>query len=273
MTVICVTTGRSEPAHDVGLAYALAAELGAVYLRRRCRTNRRLIADAGLDGLVVCGDDGVVWHDPQGGTFRFHPNMAVTRVRSRRRADPPDPLVRAARLEPGDRVLDGTLGLGADAIVASDAVGPAGVVVGLEASPVVAALVRWGLATWEHRCSPAMRRIRVVQGDHREHLLERSWLARAGWDVILFDPMFSEPVAGSSGIAGLRALACDEPVSAETIGLARALVSKAVVLKTRRGDPHVVALGPDWWTGGRGRVVYAGFGPAGAPGGGDDGLG
>ena len=57
----------------------------------------------------------------------------------------PDSMVTAAGLKKGDHVLDCTMGMGADAIVASFVVGDQGRVVSLESEPVIAAITGHGL--------------------------------------------------------------------------------------------------------------------------------
>lgn len=257
---LAVTSARTERAAQVGSAHALAWRLGVPYVRRRGRTVARLMLEEDLAAVVVVNETGPVWHDRDGGTFAFHPNMAIGRLRALRRGAR-DPLLAAAGMETGDRVLDATLGLGADAIVASWAVGPTGLVVGLEASRVLAVLVADGLATYQHALAEPMRRVQVILGDHRRHFGQRTWLARAGWDVILFDPMFERPVERSRGLDGLRRLACYAPLTAETIAAARTLVTKAVVVKTRRDSSLLTALPSARVVNTRGSVAYAVYGP------------
>lgn len=254
-----VTDGRIERPEDVALAQRLAAELGGPYVPRRNRGIARLLADEGLTDVIAVADGVPTWRDGGEGTFFFHPNMGVGRLRAIA-AGGGDLLARAAGLRAGDRVLDATLGLAADALVASHLVGPSGRVVGLELSPVIAVIVRYGLATYPHKFSAAMRRVEVVQGDHREHFEAPSELVAAGWDVILFDPMFERPVHGSHGLAGIRRLAGYDPVSETTITRARNFASRAVVVKGRRGDAWFESLAPDERVDNRrGRLSYAIF--------------
>lgn len=261
MTGLAVTTSRAERASQVGLALALGHRLGAPFLRRRERTVRRLLADEGLDSVVVVEAEQPVWREASGGKFFFHPNMAVGRLRSMERTPRVDPLIHAAGLAPGDRVLDGTLGLGADAIVASRAVGSTGLVVGLEAVLVTAVLTAHGLQTYDHRFAAPMRRIRVIPGDHRRHLVGGTWLARAGWDAILLDPMFETTIPASAGLAGIRRLACYDPLTPEVIEAARRWVRKAVVVKTHGGEAWLTELPPTRLQRGRGAVGYAVYEP------------
>src|SRR3954451_9278661 len=73
-----------------------------------------------------------------GRAFRASIGMGYLRF-VRTRVGQSDTLVTAAKLRPGDRVLDATLGLAQDALIAADAT--KNPVEGLEASPVLAAFV------------------------------------------------------------------------------------------------------------------------------------
>ena len=90
--------------------------------------------------------------------------MSKNRLISYRRNGSIDPMVRSFALNPGDSVLDCTLGLGADAVVSSYFSGT-GKVVGLESAAAIAYVIRWGMRlyvspiTW---LQEAVRRITIV---------------------------------------------------------------------------------------------------------------
>lgn len=245
-----VTTSRHPTAHEEAWAQQLAAELGLPY-RPRTGSLKDLGAAA---ALVVTRERLVVQTDA--GEIYFHPGMARPRVRQLERGGP-DVMVEAMGLRPGDAVLDCTLGLGSDAIVASYVVGEEGRVVGLEAVPVLAAVVRWGLAHYdpEHQgLRAAMRRIRVVQADHEEYLAS---LSPASFDVVYFDPMFREPVQESSHMRPWRLLASYKPLNPHTVALARRVARRRVVVKERSGSPLFAELGLPRVVGGRkSRIAY-----------------
>ena len=126
-----------------------------------------------------------------GEEWRWSPGMGALRAKRLRaragaRGDPSarDPFLDAAGLREGDEVLDCTVGLGADALVAAAAAGPRGRVVGLEASAPLAAWVAEGLRRLD---DPAARRIEIRAADHAEALAA---LPDRSFDVVLFDPMF-----------------------------------------------------------------------------------
>ena len=258
---LAVTTARIERFGQRPLAEQLSGEMGIPFLERQNRSVERILADEALDGLVVVNQEDVQWVDGDGGKFFWHPNMALVRIRSALKCGLPDPIARAGRLTEGARVLDATLGLGADAVVASWSAGETGQVIGIEVSPVIAALVRNGLASYQHKLSAAMRRIRVVCGNY-ETLLDDPDIVGEGLDTIYFDPMFEHTVERSNGLEGVRQLACYDRLSAETLARARRLARRAVVVKGRGNDPWLHELRPDDWVQGRHRrVAYAVFEP------------
>jgi hypothetical protein len=131
----------------------------------------------------------------------------------------------AAGLGAGDAVLDCTLGLGADALVAAAAVGPGGRVLGLEASRLLAAWVAEGLGRLP---DPAARRVEVRAADHAEALAS---LPDRSFDVVLFDPMFRHPRAEPPGFDLVRRLADRRPLTPEALARARRVARRWVVVK------------------------------------------
>lgn len=245
-----VTTSRHPTAQEEMRARVLAAELGVPYVPRRGSLD-----DLDAEAVLVVTRERLVVHTPAGEIF-FHPGMARPRVRELERGKP-DVMVQAMGLRPGDTVLDCTLGLGSDAIVASFVVGGQGRVVGLEAVPVLAAVVRWGLQNYDpdhDGLRDAMRRIEVVRADHEAYL---STLPAASFDIVYFDPMFREPVMESAHMRPWRALACHQPLSRATIAAACRVARRRVVVKERSGSPVFAELGLTEVVGGRkSRIAY-----------------
>ena len=136
-----------------------------------------------------------------------------------------DPFLEAAGIRPGDEVLDATLGLGADALVAAAACGPGGRVVALEGSRPLAAWVAEGLRRLE--AGPA-RRIEVRAGDH---LAALGALPSRSFDVVAFDPMFRHARSQPGGFELVRARADPRPLQAEAVAEARRVARRWVVVK------------------------------------------
>ncbi len=115
-----------------------------------------------------------------------------------------DPFIEAAGLEKGMSVLDCTLGLASDSMMASAAVGKSGKVVGLEGNRYVAYLVKQGLLNWEsdvQELNDAMKRINVVHQNFESFL---ACCEDNSFDVVYFDPMFQEQIDESNGINGIK---------------------------------------------------------------------
>jgi hypothetical protein len=136
-----------------------------------------------------------------------------------------DPFFEASGIREGDAVLDCTLGLGADALVAAVAVGPSGRVVGIERSPALAAWVGEGLA---RSPLPAAGRIEVRAAGHEELLAS---LPERSFDVVLFDPMFRHARAEPGGFDLVRRLADASPLTPEAVARARRVARRWGVVK------------------------------------------
>ncbi|MGE5553156.1 MAG: class I SAM-dependent methyltransferase [Betaproteobacteria bacterium] len=191
---------------------------------------------------IVVGQAGARLVACEGASFAFHPGLAVVRIK-RLLAGQWDPLIGVTRLCPGDSFLDCTVGLAQDSIVASHAVGEAGQVRGLEAAPEVAAVVEAGLQVYRYpdpAVETALRKVEIVPTRHEQYLAS---LPAGSWDVVYFDPMFRRPVSSSDGIAELRRIAMDLPVSPGAVAEARRVARRLVVLKERVGSPEFARLG------------------------------
>lgn len=224
-----VTTAGKYDAPLVEKAKKIANELSSPFISRK---NQSLVSlqKNYEDHVLMVGKEKLTLH-PLGNQdpLFFHPNSSMFRVKRLLRGED-DPFVLAASLKKGKSVLDCTLGLASDAIVASLAVGKEGKVVGIEANLAIGYLVKAGLETWESgskEMDAAMRRITVVSMDHLQLLKE---LDKNSYDVVYFDPMFEETIA-SPGMAGLKTMAVYTPLSSEVIEEAKRVAKERVVLK------------------------------------------
>lgn len=245
-----VTTSRHPRPEDEARARALAARLGIPYVPRAGS-----VASLGARGVLVV-ERGRLVVATSAGPLYFHPGMAKPRIRAMERGER-DVMVEAMQLRPGDAVLDGTLGLGADAIVASFVVGPTGRVVGVEGVPVLAEVVRVGLQEYDPGhpgMREAMRRIEVVVADHADYLKQ---LPDASFDVVYFDPFFREPVQESVHMRPWRELGVGRPLTPSVVAEACRVARRRVVIKERSGSPVFGELGVDAVIGGRkSRIAY-----------------
>lgn len=192
--------------------------------------------DALAEALLVFDDRGVRLCDPSG-ELRFRLGMAKLR-RLRARRGEPDPLLRAGAIREGDQVLDCTLGLAQDALVAAAAVGVRGRVVGCEQSFAIHALVAAGLARLA--VDPRACRIEPHYGDARALLPK---LPDRAFDVVLFDPLFDRPTRAQPGFALLRRYGVATPLDKATIEQARRVARRCVVVKGARYSEQWRRLG------------------------------
>ncbi len=251
---LVVTVGHKAKPEHFALAREMAEKLGAPFAERGNVSLATLRERYGARFVMVAKERLVV--DTPDGELYFHPGMAHLRLKNLRRGES-DHLLRALGLSAGMRVLDCTLGMGADAIVESYGAGDTGEVVAIEKNPVVAALIAHGLQTaeGEHPTTvAAMRRVRVVCTDALEFL--RGQPDRS-FDAVYFDPMFRHPFTESAGIHPLRLLADPRPVSAEAVREARRVARRRVVLKESSKSGEFARLGFVEFEGGKySNVLY-----------------
>ena len=247
-----VTAGRNS-----GLAWqarAWAQGFGVPFLRRgHSGSLEDLYEKYGLDALLVATKLGPHVFT-QEGRFFFHPSMADLRLKHIA-AGESDHLIEALALNPGAKVLDCTLGLASDALVASYAVGGAGKVVGVEASPLLAFTVARGLQQYRSgnaEVDAAMRRIKVVHARADDYLMN---VPPDSFDAVYFDPMFRFGVKTSANMKPLRPLAYEKEVNAEIIELALKAAPRVVIKE--RSEDFLRSLGCTEIQGGRySRVKY-----------------
>ena len=236
------TAGRTDE-ESIQYAHTLAHQLDIPFVARRKRSIKATQAAENGDDCIVYGKNRIELHRFQGEEpFFFHPNLAMVRIKRIMNGES-DPYLVAGDISTGSTVLDCTLGLGADAIVASFAVGESGKVVALEDNRFIAYLVAHGLKTWEDgddRILQAMRRIEVKQIHHYEALKQ---MADHSVDVVYFDPMFDESILESNGIRELTHLAATHSLSEKIIQEAKRVARKRVVLKDHFRSPRFEQFG------------------------------
>lgn len=236
---IIVTSPLSAESCSTELEEFLA-DIGLPYVPRSGKSLPRLMQEYHADGVVVWKDNGPVLHFG-GEQFFFHPSMAKIRIGAYRKSNQDDPMIKACGLQKGDSFLDCTLGLGADAVVASFFTNNK--VVGLESSPVVAAIIKWGMRCFTSDISwltKPIQRIEVINADHNQFLAQQ---ASNSFDVVYFDPMFRQPLMSSQPLSPLRNLADPRPLSLDTIEEACRVARTRVVVKERSDGEEFRRLG------------------------------
>jgi 16S rRNA (guanine1516-N2)-methyltransferase len=223
-------SGRFEEAQELAQRFGLAAA------ERRDRTIPELVSAAESAPVLILGRaraDLVC----RGRTYRASLGMGFLRlVRAQKGAV--DPLVKAAGLTRGDRVLDATLGLGGDALVAAHATGTP--VLGFEANPVLAAFVSAALSRIQTTGRAAAALVDVRNVDHRTVLKE---MPARSVDVVLFDPMFRNAAEAGPLFELVRQLGNPAPLTGETMREARRVARRGVLVKDAPPGVELASLG------------------------------
>ena len=237
-----VTTAARHASSLEEEAKRIASELSIPYIPREGRS-LQFLQNEHESGCLVAGRERMeIYPFGQAGPFFFHPNSASFRVKRLMRGET-DPFVEAAELKPGMSMADCTLGIGSDAIVASYITGAEGSVIGIEANPYTAYVVRKGMAEWTSgvpALDEAMRRVDIRTGFYEEFL---SVLPDRSIDCVYFDPMFDEAVRATGGIEELRQLAVTDRLSGAAVNEALRVARRRVVLKDHFRSPLFAEYG------------------------------
>lgn len=253
---LVVTTSHKARTEAISRAKAFAGQWGYEYRER---------GDQPFDAMIGPGDAALVFTNSElrlaslAGSLTSHLGTAFIRLKSFSRNEG-DPLIRAGELQPGDRVIDTTFGLGRDAVVAASAVGLTGAVTALESSPGLFHLGHFGLTDG----ALATNQVALIAGaapapTELVFADAREWLSTApsdSADVVLVDPMFDEPKTSDTGFSLLRSVADDAPIDETWVANARRVARRWVVVKAGPSAPWFADAGlepvqshsnANWW--------------------------
>jgi 16S rRNA G966 N2-methylase RsmD len=228
-----VTTPRRRPDLNAK-ARETAGRLGLLFVERGVDPFHAVFARTGADAAYVETDDHPLIQTSAGQLF-FHENTAGRRTMHSGRTDA---VLRALDPQPGDHILDATIGLACDALVI--ATSPAvRKVTGVESNPLLADLVSRGLKNYTFKkkhLEAGADKITVVCGDNIAFMRSRR---DAEFDLVYFDPMFTETVTASPMMQRVRAVADKTPLAEEALREAARVARRRIVVKGRRGcfDP------------------------------------
>ena len=219
---IAVTTGYAPSEAAQARARVLSERFAAPLVERRAF--HALFGATGATHLYVVGRDHEEVRAPEGACF-VQEGLLATKLNEGSR----HPFVRA--LGPCTSIVDCTLGLANDALHA--AVSLRCSVLGVEASPVIHALLEEGLPRlWASHA--AGRQIQLHHGDSLDVL---RGLGDRSHDVVFLDPMMSRPRKCAPSFAVMRTFAVPEGPSAELLQQAARVARARVVVKLGKGDP------------------------------------
>ncbi|RXT15204.1 class I SAM-dependent methyltransferase [Ammoniphilus sp. CFH 90114] len=237
-----ITTSQRVNQELINKAQALAERVNGTFVSRRERSIRKFYIEEKIEQFLVVSKDRIQWYaEGNERPFFFHPGMSAIRIKRLLGGDN-DIMIQTCQLQSGDSMLDCTMGLGADSLVASFVVGETGRVVGIESEPMIALLVEEGLKELElfKELDEAARRIEVIAKHHLE-VLQR--LPSKSFDVVYFDPMFRQSIAESTSLQVLRGFANPSPLETTAIQEAVRVARRRVVLKERRDSREFDRLG------------------------------
>lgn len=240
-----ITTSKERGKKDIGLsdfAQYLANVLQIPIILRNNQGIEKLISQYNLDVLFVEEENRLTAHWGDGQKLSYHPGMSVPRIR-RIKDGKQELLIQALQIQPGETILDCTMGLASDAVTISFALGESGKITALESSAVIYAVTSYGLRhwNWTHESQSmhqAMKRIKPVHCSYEAYLQNLREKKLLIYDTIYFDPMFERPILESSGIAPLRKEANYTLLTQEILELAQSLCRKRVVVKHRAGTEN-----------------------------------
>ncbi len=240
--MLFVTTSYDPTTKETEKAVALATSLSTIYVHRERASLGHLFGQYIAESALIVSKKGLRYENRAGQSFFFHPNLSVIRLKQWERGEN-DAMIQASQLTKGDQVLDCTLGMGSDAIVASFVVGDTGKVVALESEAVISQIVDNGLKEYESghsKIDEAMHRIEVVHTNYQEYLDK---CPTNSFDVVMFDPMFRKTVTGSNAMHSLKTIANSTAVDAASIEQALRVARRSVLLKERRNSYEFKHLG------------------------------
>lgn len=254
---VIATTVSGSSVKTMFLAEEIAKKLRIPLVQRSEKSLEELRKEYQVSNIVVATAKGPVVYTP-GGEYFFHLSMADLRIKNIENGNP-DHMLTAMQLTGGMSVLDCTLGLASDALVASYFVGKAGEVVGLESSPIIHFIAEWGLKHFtsdNFQITEALRRIEAINTDAVQYLVQ---VPDKSFDVVFFDPMFRRPIYSSSNVKPLRYLADMRSLEIEAVKEARRVAKKRIVIKETRGSQEFKRFGCTSFSGGKYSSVQYGI--------------
>lgn len=232
------TTGGRPDALSLEKARFVEEKLAIDFIPRKKRSIQKM-AEVYEANIIVAGK-GRYEYFPLGTTepFFFHPSSAAFRIKRVAKGEV-DTFIQMANLQVGDSLLDCTLGLATDSMIAAEIVGDTGRVVGCEANPNVAFIVQQGLQNYDFIAEnlsllAKMRNIEVIAQNAVDYLKQQQ---DNSFDVVYLDPMFEEIIEESTNFKPLRQAGVHDVVSDEWIAQAKRVAKNYVVLKAHFRSP------------------------------------
>ncbi|GGA62140.1 class I SAM-dependent methyltransferase [Ornithinibacillus halotolerans] len=225
-----ITTSGKPSINIVSKAKQLSKRYNLPYIERLGVSIQTLKNEYKQDVIIVGSEKLVISPLSSDKELFFHPNLAYIRAKRILRGER-DPFIEIAKLKEGMSLLDCTLGLASDSILASFVVGTSGKVTGIEGNELIYFIVKEGLTTFKSKnkyFNKAMQSIHVVHNDYLTYLLS---LETNAYDVVYFDPMFQNGIETSTGINIIREQAIMTDMTEKVITEAKRVARQRVILK------------------------------------------
>lgn len=230
-TVVSTPVSTTGPVSRYALS--LAEWFQGEFTARDRRSIAQLFSDTGAHAIVIADTQPMLYHpsNPEEPLF-FHPGMAQHRIRQTKLGQP-DRLLRVADVQLGDRIIDATLGLGADSLVLSAGVGTMGRVDAVESSWLLARLFEYACTQGVDKYSSMRDYLQSIHVHHTSHLSYLLMQPDNSADVVFFDPMFRHPTVKPSNIDSGRNFVNPAALSDLAFQEAKRVARRVVVLKER----------------------------------------
>lgn len=236
-----ITTTRREKRLDVLQAERFQCLYGGVLVERKEQSLEELFQEPHTHGVVVMEEGNPTLYHPDGveTPLRFHLNIGALRLQKVEKGEN-DRFLQITGIEKGMNVLDGTLGLGTDALLAAWGVGKTGKVIALEGSKAIFSIVDFSLGKLaqedEGLVGDLARRIELNQISFTNYCETQESNC---FDIVYLDPMFDKPRGKSIGIQPIRFWAQEEQLTEDMIRAACRLCRERVVIKEAKASR--------WW--------------------------
>lgn len=233
-----VTTGGRPDDNARQRAFFASTTLNIPFVERQKRSMKKLMEQEQANVLVAGKHRYEYYAYGQREPFFFHPSSAAFRAKRMARGEI-DTFVDVTGLQQGDAMLDCTLGMATDSMLAAMKVGQTGRIVGCEGNEVIAFVMAQGLKEYNYIEEnlpqlAVMRHIEVVSSIAVDYL---KTLPAESFDVVYMDPMFEETIEESKNFAPLREAGVHISLDDEWMTEALRVAKKRVVLKAHYRSP------------------------------------
>ncbi|OEF96007.1 class I SAM-dependent methyltransferase [Desulfuribacillus alkaliarsenatis] len=230
MDDVIITTASRQQIDLEPVAREIATEWNIPYVKRKKHSVQSFNSRYNVDNVLVLDHQkNIIWHN-QHGAIKYHPGMALIRIK-RLISGNNDSMIDLLDIKDDSIILDCTLGLASDAIVAQY-VAKEGQVIGLEAERLLALFIKRGLTVYDEdidsQIKQAMTKIKVIHMNYNEYLQQAP---DKSFDIVYFDPMFRDGISLSPNMQMIKTRCCNDAIPIETIEQAVRVARKKVVLK------------------------------------------